>query len=603
MADLTQSKTEMLIKQIQSSLESSSQKIPGAILLEGPWGSGKTYFWKKEVEPMLGKSPIYVSLFGLPDIDSIQNRIISGAISKAKDEKTDFSKHIQSVVKFAQLTPKLGLKFISKFIENKTTVNPEELLETLDLSLNLLKIIPKGSVICLDDIERVKVPYDQLLGLVDRLLLECEARIALIANENSMKGISTDSSRESDFFKFKEKVVWKTLRWEPNFTHTIDGVCKDLVSLENLEKIENFKGAVLEAFTISKCKNLRALERSIKSLDEILSIKDLNLDPKYARYLCSLIIHQTESGTISDDAWVYGGNNYYLSMSINKKKEEDLTGKDKESAEFLARFYSKDTSQAVFSKAIHEFVYTGILNKVGMNEEFNPKIEVPYSRVLSQMLEFSWVYKPDEYGYWLVNDAEKNIIDYSVDINIHILFRIYRNLARLCDHLSIQMPNIDNAMKDRIRDHIRENSEDPRLESTFSTGLETNAMRPYLDYYRTARIEIIIEKKKDSIMENLKQGKNVNDDFHEIRDPNDLMSLILDEDILKIADELLYSYPEQHYQYYNLCIEKLKYYRDYDGSAQLEALSKRIDALSSTSKEIGLKKRMGWLKNKIESKD
>ncbi|MDO5655743.1 MAG: P-loop NTPase fold protein [Flavobacteriaceae bacterium] len=50
------------------------KSIIDAILINGKWGSGKTYFWKNELKKIseeLGRNPIYISLNGLKEADQL----------------------------------------------------------------------------------------------------------------------------------------------------------------------------------------------------------------------------------------------------------------------------------------------------------------------------------------------------------------------------------------------------------------------------------------------------------------------------------------------------------------------------------------------------
>ncbi len=47
-----------------------------AIMLEGEWGSGKTYFVKNILKDSIDKKIIYVSLYGIDSLDEISNVIM-----------------------------------------------------------------------------------------------------------------------------------------------------------------------------------------------------------------------------------------------------------------------------------------------------------------------------------------------------------------------------------------------------------------------------------------------------------------------------------------------------------------------------------------------
>lgn len=62
-----------------------------AVLIDGDWGTGKTYFIQKSLIPKLEQSgymPIYISLYGINSTDSVSQKIaLSILINKLPDHK------------------------------------------------------------------------------------------------------------------------------------------------------------------------------------------------------------------------------------------------------------------------------------------------------------------------------------------------------------------------------------------------------------------------------------------------------------------------------------------------------------------------------------
>lgn len=69
-----------------------------ALLLNGKWGSGKTYFWKNVIEKHLGSELegenqiVYISLYGISSVREIETKILSEFLprflKKASENKT-----------------------------------------------------------------------------------------------------------------------------------------------------------------------------------------------------------------------------------------------------------------------------------------------------------------------------------------------------------------------------------------------------------------------------------------------------------------------------------------------------------------------------------
>ncbi len=56
-------------------------------MIDGDWGCGKTFLWKNVLQSEVGQSEaIYVSMFGLKDINDIENEIFKSLSMMGADE-------------------------------------------------------------------------------------------------------------------------------------------------------------------------------------------------------------------------------------------------------------------------------------------------------------------------------------------------------------------------------------------------------------------------------------------------------------------------------------------------------------------------------------
>lgn len=58
-------------------LRTGKQSSGRAILLNGNWGSGKTFLWKSIVAPKLKRQCLYVSAFGAENPAALKTRLLS----------------------------------------------------------------------------------------------------------------------------------------------------------------------------------------------------------------------------------------------------------------------------------------------------------------------------------------------------------------------------------------------------------------------------------------------------------------------------------------------------------------------------------------------
>lgn len=144
------------------------------VMIDGDWGSGKTYFIKKKLIPKINvkykdKKIIYISLYGislLPEIDKqlYMSKYIDG------DEKTF------NVASFAM---SLGFDYLkSKGIK----LNEKNIRKMFG---NLLSI-GSNSILIFDDLERCKVPINDLLGYINQFVEHHNLKVIIVANEKEI---------------------------------------------------------------------------------------------------------------------------------------------------------------------------------------------------------------------------------------------------------------------------------------------------------------------------------------------------------------------------------------------------------------------------------
>lgn len=153
-----------------------------SILIDGPWGCGKTY----EINKFMSQTKrecIYVSLFGLESIDEINTEIYKSShpnLVKANKVITIISKAVAPVKYVGSISDALSFQL--------NNIDKTKIKESL--------------IIVLDDLERLsrKIDYKDLVGYINKLFLS-KARVVCLCSTNNI-----DPDRLSSFNQFKEKV-------------------------------------------------------------------------------------------------------------------------------------------------------------------------------------------------------------------------------------------------------------------------------------------------------------------------------------------------------------------------------------------------------------
>jgi hypothetical protein len=202
----------------------------GAFMVSGEWGCGKTYHIEKVIIPTLrqeGWYPVKVSLFGIESVNEIPLRIADNykQVESDKGERTEKEKNksklcgwgkkmVRKVVaKGVQLAS--SISWLERYVDVKTLVGNNSGL--------LYKLIPtENTVIILDDIERVihTIDVHTLLGVINNLVEQRGYKVIVIANNSYMQ------QKDEAKLVFKEKVIEKTLVYEPDVVSIFKELCE-----------------------------------------------------------------------------------------------------------------------------------------------------------------------------------------------------------------------------------------------------------------------------------------------------------------------------------------------------------------------------------------
>ena len=202
----------------------------GALMVSGEWGCGKTYHIEIVIIPTLrqeGWNPVKVSLFGIESVNEIPLRIAYNykRAESDKGERTEKEKHKSRLCgwgkeKVGKVVAKgtqfaSSISWLESFVDVKTLVGNNSGL--------LYKLIPtENTVIILDDIERAidTIDVHTLLGVINDLVEQRGYKVIVVANNSYMQ------QKGEAKLVFKEKVIEKTLVYEPDVVSIFKELCE-----------------------------------------------------------------------------------------------------------------------------------------------------------------------------------------------------------------------------------------------------------------------------------------------------------------------------------------------------------------------------------------
>lgn len=322
-------------------------KAEYAVMIDGEWGSGKTYFLTHSLMRIMetidmGKDKrrkyAYVSLYGAKSIDEVSKEIVFQCFGKKHKKKVETADAVMETASNI-LTASLGA----------VNIDLSKIKETL------AKIDINNWIICFDDLERCCLPISEMLGYINRLVEHNNCKVIVLANEKEIGKISlnhrleekyqvvltgrklllpnSDSSdadeengidvkklqndtkalfNEDILYKsIREKVIGLTIKYEPQMDVAFDSIIADYCEgTEFKEYIVNNKAKILELFDEEECCNLRTLISvfgSIKKVYEEMICHAYNsakyfdkIMESFLKYIVRLTIFYRNGGKVSD---------------------------------------------------------------------------------------------------------------------------------------------------------------------------------------------------------------------------------------------------------------------------------------------------------------
>ena len=155
-----------------------------ALLINGGWGTGKTFFVKETLIPHIEKSNKdvhYISLYGIQSADEISQmllaQIITGKYPAAETKKGQIVTNVMSLVF------KSGMNYLG--------------LEKTDI-VSAVKDIPNydQSVFIFDDLERCGCSINEVLGYINNFVEHSDVSVIIIANEEEIGKWQLDRNPE-----------------------------------------------------------------------------------------------------------------------------------------------------------------------------------------------------------------------------------------------------------------------------------------------------------------------------------------------------------------------------------------------------------------------
>ena len=482
-----------------------------AIMINGEWGSGKTYFWNHKIKPKIeamqvnGKrlTPIYMSLYGISNLDEISKKIFIETTQLMNKNLKKFmnSNGSGSIPEYA----KTGLDMANFFgvTQNGDRVDYAQFFSTDD------------KVLCFDDLERANVDVIDILGYINNFVEHDNIKTIIICNEKELStklknsnlemktfiatylldkenklNIKTDKpmverirdtieyvfDKANDYERIKEKLVGETFEYAPEFYYIINGL---LMRYENDADLIRFlrenTNLITSTFNKSGTRNLRILKHALNNFKKIFDAVTKSYPNTNHRVLQTMLIFtiaisfEIKSGKITKDKFVnINSNEEYKSVLVSSRVFMD--NRQFYIKEFDNNYYYNFKAEYRFFKFIEKYVrtrdtvdtkqlpgYKRLLTEEYWkipDDQFDTVIDETVDYVKNGKIEIIQIVKLFSYFAYFI---KKNLIDYDMR-TIKSVFFNGMNISSLtstyCDNVEEELSQV--AIEDEFEPDMEE---------------------------------------------------------------------------------------------------------------------------------------------------
>lgn len=298
------------IKEVLNKFLSSEDRV---ILINGPWGCGKTYSIKEFLEENSENKKIkiaYVSLFGKSSVDEIHTEIYN----KYHPVKKWGAAIVGVIPKITAVVPNEKAGTIGNIIESINCV----LKIKADKKAKKKQIKNETNLIIFDDFERMNfenISTVDFLGYLNSLVLQ-NFKIVVVGNE---KELLENKNIIEAYKDFKEKIFDSEYR--------ISATNREIIDMFFSDKLELLQNYVVDEFN----NNLRTAKKVNSFYNKVIDLlKGYNEEymaiqsEQTILYCCALVIAGTNNQYSECRPVEVKENNYVLDLIAYKSKDSNV---------------------------------------------------------------------------------------------------------------------------------------------------------------------------------------------------------------------------------------------------------------------------------------
>ena len=337
-----------------------------AILLNGEWGSGKTFFWNRDLSKTAqenGFKTIYISLNGVSKIADLEHLMFLKLIPFVGKKDKSLVKDVTTISK--NFINAIGKKYLGTTLSD---IVKGVSIESFDFSKH---------VICFDDLERCQISIKEVLGYINIFVEHRKLKAIILADERKF------GEEEKVYNDIKEKTIGRVLYFKADIEKILPNIYKEIFSENSdfLLFLTEKNPFINEIIKRTKLNNIRSILFFLKTLKKVFPFIN-KVDKTIADeiiFFSILITIEFKSGKIkSSDYNDYKGlskvKDYYYYQKENGTFGAEEYEKEKYAKMFFINYLQNRISDFHFYPSIYRFILTGYLDDDKLQKEIKKRI-------------------------------------------------------------------------------------------------------------------------------------------------------------------------------------------------------------------------------------
>ena len=435
-----------------------------AIMIDGEWGSGKTYFVKNVLIEKYSNI-LYIPLYGITDIAGIDEVICNEVIKKKVDcklfkfcKKNKFTKIVlwpfKKIANLFNLLKKFIYYISNKLLKLKLGVDLSEIKKKDFVGIINQTTKLKDYILIFDDLERCSINIEDVLGYINNLVEHKNVKSIIVTNEKEINNkldnnyelkiltclndtINFPNKNENNYSfntakttnkinskdimdridylysenvkykKIKEKLVSNTVTFEPDINKAIDEFLKEY---KHSLRTNINKNVIIEVMDINKCKNLRTLKVALNYYKNIIDKIDTYVTEKFKSnrdFIFEKVLINVLFVTIAQKIGVYIPNILKGNLGTTVSLDAEL----KSNNDFFMAF-----------SFVNDYISSGYFDEELMKRSLEHYNKVNYETYNENdpytIINYYWEKESDELKNAL-EELKQNIIDNKYNIQLY----------------------------------------------------------------------------------------------------------------------------------------------------------------------------------------